>query len=57
MEHCKTVYCIIKALGLTLKRAILNLVSREHSVLLNDKKLHLGWCVVDPKTIEKYIPS
>ncbi|MDZ7817834.1 MAG: 16S rRNA (uracil(1498)-N(3))-methyltransferase [Aliarcobacter sp.] len=39
------------------KRAILNLVSRENSVLLNDKKLHLGWCVVDPKTIEKYIPS
>ena len=39
------------------KRAILNLVSSEKKILLNDKKLHLGWCVVDPKTIEKYIPS
>ena len=39
------------------KRAILNLVSSQNKVLLNDKKLHLGWCVVDPKTIEKYIPS
>ena len=39
------------------KRAILNLVSSQNKVLLNDKKLHLGWCVVDPKIIEKYIPS
>ncbi|MDX9901689.1 MAG: 16S rRNA (uracil(1498)-N(3))-methyltransferase [Aliarcobacter sp.] len=39
------------------KRAILNLVSSQNKVLLNDNKLHLGWCVVDPKTIEKYIPS
>lgn len=39
------------------KRAILNLISSQNKVLLNDKKLHLGWCVVDPKTIEKYIPS
>lgn len=39
------------------RRAILNLVSSQNKVLFNDKKLHLGWCVVDPKTIEKYIPS
>lgn len=39
------------------KRAILNLVSSQNKVLLNDKKLHLGWCVVDPKIIEKYILS
>ncbi|MBU0925514.1 16S rRNA (uracil(1498)-N(3))-methyltransferase [bacterium] len=39
------------------KRAILNLISSEKKILLNDKKLHLGWCVIDPKTIEKYIPS
>jgi 16S rRNA (uracil1498-N3)-methyltransferase len=39
------------------KKAILNLISSEKKVLGNDKKLHLGWCVVDPKTIEKYIPS
>lgn len=39
------------------KKAVLNLISSEKKVLGNDKKLHLGWCVVDPKTIEKYIPS
>jgi 16S rRNA (uracil1498-N3)-methyltransferase len=39
------------------KRAILNLLSSEKKILVNEKKLHLGWCVVDPKTIEKYITS
>jgi 16S rRNA (uracil1498-N3)-methyltransferase len=39
------------------KKAILNLISSEKKVLINEKKLHIGWCVVDPKTIEKYIPS
>ena len=39
------------------KRAILNLISSEEKILLNERKLHLGWCVVDPKTVEKYIAS
>ena len=39
------------------KRAILNLISSEEKILLNENKLHLGWCVVDPKTVEKYIAS
>ena len=39
------------------KKAILNLISSENKILINEKKLHIGWCVVDPKTIEKYIPS
>ena len=39
------------------KKAILNLISAEEKILLNDKKLHLGWCVVDPKTVEKFITS
>lgn len=39
------------------KRAILNLLSSEKKILVNEKKLHLGWCVVDPKTVEKYITS
>ena len=39
------------------KNAILNLISAEEKILLNDKKLHLGWCVVDPKTVEKFITS
>ena len=39
------------------KKALLNLLSKEEKVLENEKKLHLGWCIVDPKTIEKYITS
>ena len=39
------------------KKAILNLISAEEKILLNEKKLHLGWCVVDPKTVEKFITS
>ena len=39
------------------KKAVLNLISSEEKIVLNDNKLHLGWCVVDPKTIEKYITS
>jgi 16S rRNA (uracil1498-N3)-methyltransferase len=39
------------------KKAVLNLISSEEKIVINDNKLHLGWCVVDPKTIEKYIAS
>jgi 16S rRNA (uracil1498-N3)-methyltransferase len=39
------------------KKALLDLISSEEKVLLNEKSLHLGWCIVDPKTIEKYITS
>lgn len=39
------------------KKAYLNLVSKEEKIVINEKKLHLGWCVVDPKTVEKYITS
>lgn len=39
------------------RSAVFNLISSEEKVLLNNTSLHLGWCVVDPKTIEKYIAS
>ena len=39
------------------KKAILTLISSEEKIILSQKKLHLGWSVVDPKTIEKYISS
>jgi 16S rRNA (uracil1498-N3)-methyltransferase len=39
------------------KKANLNLISSEEKIVINEKKLHLGWCVVDPKTVEKYITS
>ena len=33
------------------KRAILNLILTEEKIVLNKNNLHLGWCVVDPKTV------
>jgi 16S rRNA (uracil1498-N3)-methyltransferase len=39
------------------KKANLNLISSEEKIVINEKKLHLGWCVVDPKTVEKFIAS
>ena len=39
------------------KKALLTLVSKEEKIVENQNKLHVGWCVVDPKTIEKYIAS
>ena len=39
------------------KRAILNLILTEEKIVLNENNLHLGWCVVDPKTVEKHIAS
>ncbi len=39
------------------KDANLSLVSYEEKIVENDKKLHLAWCMVDPKTIEKNIAS
>ena len=39
------------------KKAILTLISSEEKIILSQKKLHLGWSVVDSKTIEKYISS
>ena len=39
------------------KKATLNLISFEKKIIENENKLHLGWCVVDPKTVEKNICS
>lgn len=39
------------------KKAILNLLNSEKKILVNNKTLHVGWCVIDPKTVEKYIAS
>ncbi len=39
------------------KKAILNLISSEEKEIENSKKLHLVWCVVDPKTIYENISS
>jgi len=39
------------------RKAICELISSEEIVIENTKKLHLAWCLLDPKTIEKSIAS
>ncbi|MGM0518826.1 MAG: 16S rRNA (uracil(1498)-N(3))-methyltransferase [Campylobacterota bacterium] len=39
------------------KSATLTLLEKVKKVVENQKKLHLGWCVIDPKLIEKNIAS
>ena len=40
---------------ITKKDATLKLVEKKESILESNKKLHLVWCVVDNKTIEKQL--
>ena len=39
------------------KSLFLNLLKKEKRVIENIKKIHLGWCIVDPKTIYENIAS
>lgn len=39
------------------REANLKLLSHEAKRVEAHKKLHIGWCVIDPKTIEKHIAS
>ncbi|MBE0491606.1 MAG: 16S rRNA (uracil(1498)-N(3))-methyltransferase [Sulfurospirillum sp.] len=38
------------------KKALLRLVTKKESACVPKKSLHVGWCVIDPKTIEKTLP-
>lgn len=39
------------------RKTTLSLVGFEEKSIKPKKELHLGWCVIDPKSIEKYIAS
>ena len=39
------------------KSLYLNLLKKEEKIIKNSKKIHLAWCVVDPKTIYENIAS
>jgi len=39
------------------KEAFLSLIEKKHSPNKPHKFLHLAWCVIDPKNIEKTLPS
>jgi len=38
------------------REALLAFEEKERRVVMPSKTLHLGWCVVDPKTVEKSLP-
>lgn len=46
-----------KIISIEKKSALLSLISKESKVVENINKLHLGWCIVDPKTIYENIAS
>ncbi len=52
----KNIY-LYKVIDITKKDAKLQLLSFEEKIIENDKKIHLGWCLIDPKIVEKYIAS
>lgn len=43
--------------SLSKKEAILSLEKSELLVVKAKKKLHIAWCVIDPKSVEKVLPS
>ncbi len=42
---------------ITPRELFLERVKSEHKEVLPPKKLHIGWCVIDPKSIEKVLAS
>ncbi len=55
-DHLATLYeCEILS---TQNRALkLQLISSKNYEIKAEKQLHIGWCVIDPKSIEKVLPS
>ena len=46
-----------KVLSITKKDATLSLYSYEQKEVLPKRSLTIGWCIIDPKEIEKALPS
>ena len=46
-----------KIVNITKKSALLELIFGEEKVVLPTKELVIGWCIIDPKSIEKAFPT
>jgi 16S rRNA (uracil1498-N3)-methyltransferase len=46
-----------KVVNVSKKEATLELLFAEEKIVMPSKKLILGWCIIDPKTVEKALPS
>lgn len=48
---------LYKVIDIDKRKARCELISKEEKIVENSNKLHLIWCIVDPKTIEKSLAS
>ena len=48
---------LYKLTSINRRSASFSLLKSETKIVKNDNSLHLIWCLVDPKTIEKYLAS
>lgn len=46
-----------KVVNIDRRKSIFSLVSKFEKKVLSKRPLHIGWCVIDPKSIEKQIAS
>lgn len=49
--------CRYKIVSLEPRSALLELETQESSECKSHKELHIAWCVIDPKSVEKVLPS
>ncbi len=49
--------CFYKIERIAKREATLLLERKEARRVMPDRSLHIGWCVVDPKTVEKSLPA
>jgi 16S rRNA (uracil1498-N3)-methyltransferase len=47
---------IYKILRIDRKSILLKLIEKRESIALSKRKLHIGWCVIDTKNIQKSLP-
>ncbi len=45
-----------KIIDITKKEALLTLIDSRYLKIKAKKKLHIGWCIIEPKNIEKVLP-
>jgi len=48
---------IYKIVSINRQEAIFTLISSKKNIVENPRKLHIAWCLIEPKIIEKIIPS
>jgi len=46
-----------KVVSLDGRSAVLELIASQIKEVRSEKQLHIGWCVIDPKSVEKVLPS